>query len=98
MNERKDESIVTLLEELDLEGRGWVTVDEWDADLCAIGIARRNTRRRLVYVSTHGKLQKRYDYECEMPTGDQPDDYTTVSCGKDVSYAALLKVIEDHLV
>jgi hypothetical protein len=66
VNISKDDSIVTLLERLDLQRRGWTIRDHWDADLCAIGVSSKPYPHRLVYVSTYGKAIGKFDYECEQ--------------------------------
>ncbi|WP_143195358.1 hypothetical protein [Archangium sp. Cb G35] len=93
----KDESIVELLARLSMDERGWVIEDHWNADLMAVGIAHPSDRRRLVYVSTFGKENGRYDYACEVPTGPEPADFATSDSGEDVEYRALLAAIERHL-
>ena len=97
MSAAKQQSIVDLLAMLKLASRGWTVVDNWDADLCAIGIAKTEQPRRLVYVSTHGKKPGLYDYECEEPVGSALEDYETVDRGKDVGFKTLLAAMERHL-
>lgn len=94
---KKDKSIQELLARLPMDERGWVIEDHWDADLMAVGIAHPIDVRRLVYVSTFGNENGRYDYECEVPTGPEPTDFTTSERGKAVDYWALLDAIERHL-
>ena len=93
----KDPTIVTLLSALNLERRGWIELDHWDADTCAVGIARRSDPRHLVYVSTFNKAADRYDYECETPSGLDAIDYVTNEKGENVTYAELLDVLVRHL-
>jgi hypothetical protein len=93
----KDPTIVQLISILDLETRGWKIVDHWEADTCAIGIARANDLRRIVYISTFKKEAGRYDYECEFPAGQRKTDYDVTDRGVDVCYEQLLKVLQKHL-
>jgi hypothetical protein len=97
MSIAKDRSILALLAKLPMTSRGWVTVDHWEADLCAIGIASKEHPRRLVYVSTYGKECDRYYYECEEPSGVAPEEHKTVDRGTDVDFRTLARVIEGHL-
>ncbi|RME50659.1 MAG: hypothetical protein D6790_20950 [Caldilineae bacterium] len=93
----KDRSILDLLALIDLASNGWISVDHWDADLCAIGIAKMGDPRRLVYVSTFERLPGRYDYECEVKAGPNAEDYVTVDSGEDVDLERLRQVLRRHL-
>ena len=94
----KDLSIIALLERLRLEERGWEIVDDWDADMCAVGIAKVGSPRRLVYVSTFKCPLERYYYDCEEPgASERPDDYHVTETGEGVDFATLLRVMERHL-
>jgi len=93
----KDPSIDTLLRALSLEDRGWMVVDNWDADLFAIGIARRGHPRRLVYISTFKQSPGRYYYECEVPTSVDDGDYLTTSSAEDVDLESLIRAMTRHL-
>ncbi|WP_437876220.1 hypothetical protein [Sorangium sp. So ce513] len=93
----KDDRIIELLDSLDLQRRGWLVVDHWEADTCAIGIARASEPRRLVYVGIFGKEYGRYDYECELPSGPAVTDYVATGRGDGVTYDELLEVLMKHL-
>ena len=93
----KDHAVLQLLSKLPMASRGWIAVDHWDSDRCAIGIAQKERPRHLVYVSTFGKKQFEYDYECEKPAGNMAEDYETVERGRDVDFEVLLQAIERHL-
>lgn len=99
MNVTKDESILTLLGRIDLQSRGWTIRDRWDADLCAVGISSELYPDRLVYVSTYGKPEGKYDYECEQSSSSTEDetDYKTVDEGHSVDFAELVDAMEKHL-
>ena len=93
----KDASISQLLSALKLDERGWTVVDHWEADAFAIGIGVATEPRRLVYVSTFKKQAGRYDYECELPTGQEEAEYDAVDRGQDVTYEQLSSVLRQHL-
>ncbi|MGK3988334.1 hypothetical protein WME99_35155 [Sorangium sp. So ce136] len=93
----KDGSVIELVGRLDLQRRGWSIVDHWEADTCAIGIARASEPRRLVYVSTFDKEYGMYDYECELASGPAAADYTIAGRGEGVTYDELLEVLARHL-
>jgi hypothetical protein len=93
----KDESIIRVLAALDLPRRGWQVVDHWDADAHAIGIARHSDPRRLVYVSTFGRHDGRYDYECESPIGPKEVDYVGTDRAEDVTFEQLVAALGRHL-
>ncbi len=92
----KQSSVRRLLGALGLEARGWEAIDHWEADECAIGIAPKATPRLLVYVSTFGKAEGMYDYECEVPSGPAGVDYVTADRGEDVTLEQLLTAMERH--
>ncbi|MCB9612053.1 MAG: hypothetical protein H6721_26075 [Sandaracinus sp.] len=94
---KKDETIRTLLERLELARRGWQVVDHWEADRQAIGIATKRDRRHLVYVSTYSRAPGRFYYECETPSGRDETAYATTAAGEDVDYDTLVKALEAHL-
>lgn len=92
----KDESLLALLDRLQLAAKEWAVVDHWEADLCAVGIAHRDDPRRLVYVSTWNKPAGRYYIECETPRGDDPTDYPSHEI-EDADFGALVSAMEAHL-
>ncbi|MFO0697509.1 MAG: hypothetical protein U0230_28280 [Polyangiales bacterium] len=93
----KDPKLLELLERLNLPERGWVTVDHWTGDLCAIGVARAGDPERLVHISIYRKAQGRFDYECELAPRDDDEIYAPAGGGEDVSFAELLEALEEHL-
>ena len=93
----KDSSIVDLLDALNLESRAWEVVDHWEGDLCATGVAARQDRRRLVYVSTFDHEPGRYSYQCEIPNGPDEVDYRAVRSGENVTLRELIDAMELHL-
>lgn len=93
----KDASIRGLVEALDFKGNGWVMTDQWDGDLCAIGIAAAGRPRPLVYVSTRKMAPGRYYFECETPNGPDPTDYEVTDQGDDVDLETLRGAMVRHL-
>lgn len=92
----KDESILALLDRLQLTSRRWAVVDHWEADLFAVGIAHHDDPRRLVYVSTWNKPVGRYYFDCETPTSDDPLDYESHEV-EDADFETLVAAMEAHL-
>jgi hypothetical protein len=72
-------------------------VDHWEGDAYAIGVTRSVQPRRLVYISTFGNENGRYDFECEVPSGPAETDYDTTNRGQNVTYEELLLALEQHL-
>lgn len=93
----KDPAILDLLDRFGLADRGWITLPHWDADLCAVGIARAGAPRQLVYVCTFGRASDRFDFACEVPTGPHDTDYEVTTTGTDVDFETLRRAIERHL-
>ena len=93
----KDNRILALLHRLEVEERGWMVVDHWQADLCAIGIAANDNPRKLVYISVYDKLEGLYDYECEAPDGQSDEEYKVVCSGQNAALDELLAVMNAHL-
>ncbi|MEM7052742.1 MAG: hypothetical protein AAF604_23965 [Acidobacteriota bacterium] len=97
MTGEKDESLRELVSRLGLPARGWIVVDHWVDDVCALGIARRDAPRVLVYVSSGATPAGRFDYQCEVPNGPEPEDFQTVASGEEVAFEELLEALEKHL-
>ena len=95
--EFKSKRLNLLLKKLALEQRGWVIVDNWDADLCATGIAAAHNLKRLVYVSVWRKKAGRYVYECEISSSNPDECAAVAQLAKDADYPALLAALEAHL-
>ncbi len=94
---KKETKIIKLLEKLRVETRGWLVVDHWDADLCAVGVAACADLRKLVYISTYKQPKDRYYYACEAASPMGGDDNCTVASADGVSFAELLDVMVKHL-
>jgi hypothetical protein len=93
----KDKSINNFLDKLVFKKKGWVIVDHWEGDECAVGIANQTDHRKLVYVSTFAKKPGLFDFECEAPIGLDETEYAVSLEGKDVDLEELLKILENHL-
>lgn len=98
MMSAKDDSITSLVARLGALNRAWEPVDHWEADLCAIGIRSSKSPGRLVYVSTYGSNEDRFDYECEIENGAANLGYDVVEEGRNVAFEALAAAIERHLL
>ena len=94
----KDVSIRRLLSTVAarLGPAGWTVVDHWDADLFAIGVAKVDDPRILVYVSTYQHPTGKFYVECEVPNGPEPSDYRVQQQGE-VDLEALLEILRTHL-
>jgi hypothetical protein len=93
----KDQSVLRLLVDLDLDRHEWTVVDHWEADAFAIGVAAKPDPRRLVYVSTFRRAPGRFDFEAELPVGPEETDYRVVDRGESVPFEDLLKALVKHL-
>lgn len=93
----KHPSIDQLVAALPMRERFWVLVDHWEADLFAIGVARKDDERRLVYISTFKRAPGRYDYQCETPRSSDVTDFDTTEEGEDVGLDELLHAMVRHL-
>jgi len=94
---KKPRSIRRLWPKLEVWSHGWDVVDDWDADLYALGICKSGNPRRRVYISTWKKRSGRYYFECEAPRGRGATNYKVVAQGEDVGFETLLRAMERHL-
>ena len=96
---QKDETILQLLHRLTerLGARAFDVVDHWDADLCAIGIARPDDHRVLVYVCTFGQQAGTYAVSLELPpTADSDLPYSSAGEQEARSFNELVEIIQKH--
>jgi hypothetical protein len=93
----KNLQLQRLMDQLELETRGWDVADHWPADNTGVGIAAKSDPRRLVYISVFNKSNGYYDYECEEPRGPTREGYATTATGHDVTVDELLSVLVLHL-
>ena len=99
-NIQKDDATLQLLSSLAtvFGADGLCVVDDWEADLCAIGIAKPGADRPLLYVSTFQKEQGRYYAEVELPP--EPGSELPFAQGprfEDVSFSDLIALAEKHV-
>ena len=97
MNTEKDQTIKALLRLVDLEARGWEVVDYWDADLHAIGVHRKNSLERIVYVSTFGQEPGRYYCECEISSPADPENHFSILRRDKVDFSELIQICLEFL-
>lgn len=95
----KDKSVTEVVSWLEANLRyTLLAVDHWDADKCAVGVARPENPQQLAYISTHGREHQRYFVELESPpSGDSDMPYTMVGRHKDADRETLLKIVHQHL-
>ncbi len=88
----KDQSIVDVVERLsvDLGEDVFEIVDNWNADLFAVGLARRGSPSQLAYVSTWKQPAGRCFLELEGATA------STQSVFESVDYSSLRTSLEAH--
>lgn len=93
----KDKRIYRFIENIknDLGTEDFVVVDHWDADLCSIGVAKKNDVAQLVYVSTYNKSSNEYYYELEFSNALEKSKSIFDTEGN-VKYEVLLNIIKIH--
>jgi len=75
-----------------------VLADHWIDDLMTVGIARPSDPRYLVCIGTIGCASGCYHVELELPPLENDDfPYTPAGSFDSVDYAALLKIVTEHL-
>ena len=96
---RKDGSIIRILDRLqELLGVGsFDVVDKWDADLCAVGIARPDDHGVLVYISTFKVHGEGCWVSLELPPNAGSDDPFTPGGDRDVANVGeLADIVRQH--
>lgn len=100
---QKDESIIRLLGRLRnrLGADAFDVIDHWEADLCAVGIARPDDHSVLVYICTFGRADEDYFVSLELPP--RPNDeqwanhpYTPVGEQSVQGFDELVRIIQRH--
>lgn len=91
---QKDQSIVRILDGLRvrLSPQAFDIVDHWEADLCAVGIARPDNHSVLVYISTNGEGDERCSVSLELPP--QPGSNIPYTAAGDHAAASLNELAE----
>lgn len=95
----KDESIRRVLDRLrrDLGDHAFDVVDHWEADLCAVGVARPSDQRFVVYISTFPPERGLFSYECERPSTDGDLPYDSDGMVNEASYEEVAAAVSRHL-
>ena len=95
----KDDSVLRVLDRLrsDLGDDAFDVVDHWDADLCAVGVARPSDHRFLVYISTFPPENGVLAYECERPSSDPDLPYDSDGIVNEASYDDVAAAVTRHL-
>ena|SRR5947208_15413455 len=95
----KDPAIVRVLERLREQlGEAFDTVDHWESDLCAVGIASPRNHGVLVYISTFAEPPDRYHVELELPrVPGNPSPYEPAGILTELDFAQLVVIVREHL-
>ena len=72
-------------------------VDHWEAETCAVGIARPSDHRILVYISTFPPHSGAISYECERPPTAADFPYDTDGMREVPTYEELRDAARTHL-
>ena len=88
----KDKTILDFIERLkvEIDFNEVELIDYWKADLCAIGIKKRD---KLVYISTHAYINKesiRYDFDLEILSLVDDSNLEVFKRGRKVSEKELI--------
>ena len=94
----KDASILNLLSKLNEEfGESFYDiVEHWEASLDSIGIASPKDNGVLVYITTNEPSECTYQAHLELPSSDEEKLYVGAGIKKNLDFASLKKVIENH--
>ena len=96
----KDKTIVDVVAQLHLRigKEAFQIVDHWDADCMAVGVARSDDPRTLVYISTFNKPIGRYFVSLESPPAKGDDaPYKDIGHHEDVDIETLVRIVQKHL-
>jgi hypothetical protein len=99
MDLAKDEGLLSILRRLrrDLGEDAFVIEDHWEADLNAIGIARPDDRRFLVYITIQPQVPS-LSFQCESPSVDADLPYHSDDMTDGVTYEQLVGAARHHLL
>src|SRR2546425_853755 len=101
INLEKDPALLAILARLerDLGATAFVVADDWEADLCAVGIASPANPRVVAYLSTWRQPPDRYHLELELPGESEcRTDYRVAGRWDSIEYGELRDRIAQHLV
>ena len=100
---QKDKAIIQVLDKLRARSEvgAFDVVDHWNADLCAIGIARTDDHGVLVYISTFGKREGEYFVSLELPPRPGEEQwanhpYTPAGEQDAKTFDELVEIIQGH--
>ena len=96
---QKDQSVIRLLDGLRarLGTRAFDVVDHWEADFCAIGIARPDNHGVLIYISTTAEEGDRCSVSLELPPQPGSDiPYTAAGDHEAASIDELVEIVRRH--
>lgn len=93
-NLRKDESILSLIDELKsrMGDDAFVVIDHWEGDLFAVGIARPDNHDVLAYVCTYEHPVESYVVSLELPA--KPGSELPYIQGDELQVHGLDKLVE----
>lgn len=96
---KKDQALLNILDRLRLDfGDGaYQFVDHWDGDLCAVGIARNDVPRQLVYITVWKCPEGEVAVSLESPAETSEDLYDGRGTYEHCSYSELRELIGAHL-
>ncbi len=83
---------------MDLGKGAFAVVDHWEADLCAVGLARPSDERFLIYLSTWPPESGLYSYQLESPARGDDSPYTAGDLVADAAYEAVFDAARCHLL
>ncbi|RYE25810.1 MAG: hypothetical protein EOP51_02790 [Sphingobacteriales bacterium] len=69
-------------------------VDNWESDLCAIGVKKGN---KMIYISTCNYIDKSVEYDIDFELIDNPDQYNLIEEKRAISLNDLLSTIKEFL-
>jgi len=73
-------------------------VENWDADLCAIGIKNLTDRKHLIYISTYNKPTDYYFVEIEkLNSKTDLENYDVIGDFDEITFEELSKLITKYL-
>jgi hypothetical protein len=91
----KDRSIIQFLDKLKLITSFHLieVVDNWDGDLCAIGLKKGN---KLVYINTFNPDEK-YDFDLELLNPENAEKLNVIKEGRGVPESEIINEIKEFL-
>jgi|GEM_PF-2005164 len=74
-----------------------VVVDNWEEDPSAVGLARKDNDRVLIYITLDGDSEDLYCFECEVAEGPKQSDYSVKERKDCCDYEELRDAARRHL-